>query len=143
MPISTSFDEKQNNEFEKRLERRFKDSKLDCYSSFYYSKLQITVIEVRLHRAVIEYAESFKSYFNTEQTLNNHDYIIDLSAALFLDSTFLGAIIYSLKFAKSRGANLSLVIDDKKIKILSHLDNLKKIISIYPSVEEAIEQLRK
>lgn len=139
MPISESFDKGMNNEFEKRLKRRFRDFKLDCYSSFYYSNLEITVIEVRLNRAVIEYAESFKSYFNIEQTLNNHDYIIDLSEALFLDSTFLGALIYSLKFSQSRGSNLSIVIDIKKIKILSHLDNLKKIINIYPSVEEAID----
>ena len=143
MPISTSIDKGQNYEFEKRLEGRLRDYKLDSYSSFYYSNYQITVIEVKLDRAVLEYAESFKSYFNIEQTLNNHDYIIDLSAALFLDSTFLGAIIYSLKFANSRGANLSLVLDIEKIKILSHFNNLGKILSIYPTVEEAIKHSRK
>ena len=143
MPDSELFDRGQNYDFERRLESRFKDQKLNYYRSFYYTNLETTLIKVNLDRAVIEYAESFKSYFNIEQTLNNNDYIIDLSKALFLDSTFLGAIIYSLKLANSRGADLSIVIDLNKVKILSHLKNLSSVMKIYPSVEEAMKQLKK
>lgn len=141
MPNSESFDKNHNYDFERRLERRFNDENYNYYSSYYYTNLQTTVIEVMLERAVIEYAESFKSYFNIEQTLNNHDYIIDISDALFLDSTFLGAIIYSLKMANSRGADLSIVADLKKVKILTHLTNLEKIMTIHPSLEAAIEKI--
>lgn len=142
MLISESFDESLDFDFKKRLERRFKEDNSIYFRSFYYTNLETTVIKVTLERAVLEYAESFKSYFNIEQTLNNNDYIIDLSNALFLDSTFLGAIIYSLKLANSRGADLIIIVDLKKIKILSHLKNLDKILNIYPSLEEALEQVQ-
>ena len=141
MPNTESFDKNRNFDFERRLKRRFNDENHNYFSSVYYTNNQTTVIKVTLERAVLEYAESFKSYFNIEQTLNNHDYIIDISAALFLDSTFLGAIIYSLKIANSRGADLSIVVDLEKVKILAHLSNLGKIITIHPSLEEAIEKL--
>jgi anti-anti-sigma factor len=143
MPDSEFFDRGQNYDFERRLENRFKDEKLNYYRSFYYTNLETTLIKVNLERAVIEYAESFKSFFNIEQTLNNNDYIIDLSNALFIDSTFLGAIIYSIKLANSRGADLCIIVDLNKVKILSHLKNLSSVMKIYPSVEEAMKQLKK
>ena len=140
MPISESFKVSHKYDFKKRLEKRYKDDNFSYYRSSYYNNLNTTVIEVTLERAVLEYAESFKSYFNIEQTLNNHDYVIDISSALFLDSTFLGAIIYSLKIANSRGSDLSIVLNQEKVKILAHLKNLEKIIKIYPTLEAAMEK---
>lgn len=140
MPISESFKVRHKYDFKKRLEKRYKDDNFSYYRSSYYNNLNTTVIEVTLERAVLEYAESFKSYFNIEQTLNNHDYVIDISSALFLDSTFLGAIIYSLKIANSRGSDLSIVLNQEKVKILAHLKNLEKIIKIYPTLEAAMEK---
>lgn len=140
MPISESFKVRHKYDFKKRLEKRYKDDNFSYYRSSYYNNLNTTVIEVTLERAVLEYAESFKSYFNIEQTLNNHDYVIDISPALFLDSTFLGAIIYSLKIANSRGSDLSIVLNQEKVKILAHLKNLEKIIKIYPTLEAAMEK---
>jgi anti-anti-sigma regulatory factor len=142
MQNSEPFDTSHKIDFEGRLAKRFRDENLDNYRSYYYTKIETTVIKVNLDRAVIEYAESFKSYFNIEQTLNNNDYIIDLSKALFLDSTFLGAIIYSIKLANSRGADLSIIVDLNKVKILSHLKNHSNIMKIYPSLEEALAQIQ-
>jgi anti-sigma B factor antagonist len=135
-------DKSQNYDFEKRLTKRFQDENIIYFHSYYYTKLETTVMKVNLNRAVFEYAESFKSYFNNEQTLNNNNYIIDLSNALFLDSTFLGAIIYSIKMANSRGADLSIIMDLNEVTILAQLKNLNKIMTIYQSLEEAIEQLQ-
>ena len=142
MQNSESFDTSHKNDFERRLAQRFQDEKLNDYCSFYYTKFETTVIKVNQYRAVFEYAESFKSYFNIEQTLNNNDYIIDLSKVQFLDSTFLGAIIYSLKLANSRGLDLSLILDLEKVKILSHLKNLSNVLKIYPSFEEAMNKFK-
>ena len=129
-------------QFDLRLEKRFEDENLLNFASTYYDHSETTIIKVKLERAVIEYAEGFRKYFNNELKLNNNDYIVDLSDALFLDSTFLGTIIYFYKQVNNRGADLSIVVDLNKVKILSHLKNLELVLNTYSSIESATAGLK-
>ena len=141
MQIDYANENNQKSNFELRLSNRFKDQNLQYFSSYFYNNPETIIIKVKLNRAVLEYITSFKNYMQNKLALNNDHYIIDLSDALFMDSTFLGSIVSNLKLIKAKGATLSLVIDLNKVKILSYFENLQSIMNIYPTLELAKAQL--
>jgi len=73
--------------------------------------------------------------------LEYKNFILDLSDTLFLDSTFLGSIVFFLKQVNAIGGSLRLVINSNKVTIISQVQNIKNITDIFSSVDEAIVNL--
>lgn len=95
------------------------------------------ILTVHLLRATLDNVQNFNEFIKAELNLVYSKYIVDLSETQFMDSTFLGAIVRLLKMVKSKGGNLSLVIDFEQIKILAPFEQLQKILKVYPTIEEA------
>ena len=134
---------KATSEFEKRISTRFLRDHFDHFSSTHDDKSELTVITVHIERAVIEYAEAFKNFAINEISEKNHDVIFDLSKTMFLDSAFLGSLVYLFKKISFMGSNTGIVIKLEKVKIFSHLKYLDRFLNIYPSLEEAYEDMHK
>lgn len=132
-----------NTSIKQRIENNYQDdlSKLYDYKIVY--EIDGIIIKVKLNRAVLENATEFRNMMNSILTIEYKHYILDFSSVLFMDSTFLGSIVMSLKKISSLNRNLSIILDYDKIKILAPFRDLKKLLQIYSSPEEAISELKK
>ncbi|MFO7524483.1 MAG: STAS domain-containing protein, partial [Ignavibacteriaceae bacterium] len=69
----------------------------------------ILVITVNLFRATMKEADNFKHTLVSEIEQGWKKIVVDLSYCEFIDSTFLGALVVSLKKVTSMGGDLRLV----------------------------------
>ena len=111
-------------------------------STQYRDDINTAILEVNLERATLENATKFNEFVKAELDLNYKNLIIDTSKTMFMDSTFLGSVVRLLKQINARGNNLSMVVDFSKVKILTPFEQLKSILNIYPTVEEALTEIK-
>ncbi len=64
--------------------------------------------------------------------------LIDLSKCSFIDSTFIGALVVTLKKLKLIDGQLKLVITNKIIQNAVHLSSTVNIFNTYYSLDEAL-----
>jgi anti-anti-sigma factor len=105
----------------------------------YQNHLDLAILNVNLERATLENVSYFNEYIKAELDLSYTNFILNLSSSLFIDSTFLGAIVRLLKQISAENKNLCIVLDFEKIKILSPVKQLHNILQIYPTIGEAIK----
>jgi anti-sigma B factor antagonist len=63
--------------------------------------------------------------------------VVDLSAVDFIDSSGLGALIGGLKAARQKEGDLRIAAAGTQVLAVLKLTNLDRILSPYPTVEEA------
>jgi anti-sigma B factor antagonist len=71
---------------------------------------------------------------------NKTNILLDLSELTFINSMGLGTIVNALKKVKKLNGDLKLIVIDEKIKFLFDILNLKNILKIYSSKEEALAE---
>ena len=72
-----------------------------------YDKVLVEI--VNLERATLKEAEQFKKVLIEDIQDGYKNLVVDLNSCEFIDSTFLGALVVSLKKATSLGGDLRLV----------------------------------
>lgn len=110
----------------------------------YYSFIEydeIIILKVNLELATKPRAISFKNYFE-EILKKDKNVIVDCSSVVFMDSTFLGSIIYSIKTTKQRGLTLKFVFTDFDVPIwnIQSQNKMNKFVQIYSSVDEILQE---
>ena len=130
-----------NSEFRQRIKENIDRATSEKFSTQILENLPGMLIKVKLERAVLEYALLFRRYVEQKLTSNYKHYVIDLSDALFLDSTFLGSIIVLLKKINKMGGTMRVVVNSNKILLISQIKNVGDIIETFSSVDEAIVNL--
>jgi anti-anti-sigma factor len=125
------------NIFRQRIEQYDREEMDEIFNAQKDKNTNTVIVKVNLCRAVIEHVAFFKDFTNYILNPNIKHYVLDFSNTIFLDSTFLGSIIFFLKRINASGGTLSLVINLEKITILSQIKSLSNILKIYPSLEEA------
>lgn len=129
-------------ELAKRIEENYQ-FKIDKFSSAkYIDEINTICVKVNLERATADNVTVFRDNMKTHLGSRYKKFIIDLSDALFMDSSFLGSLILILKQISAKGGTLSLVINVDKIKILSPFEQLKKILKVYTTLEDAIQYMQ-
>lgn len=76
----------------------------------------------------------------TERDVRN--LVFDFSKLSFMDSSGIGMIIGRYKLIKSLGGSVSLVCASRRMEQLITMSGLKKLIAIYNSVDQALNQLK-
>ena len=99
---------------------------------------EILIIEVDLFRASLTDAEKFRSILDKEMENGFKNIIIDLSKCTFIDSSFIGALVVTLKKLVKLGGELKLVITSNIIQNAVHLSKTVNIFNTYYSVDEAL-----
>ncbi len=101
------------------------------------------VVRIQLERATLSKASIFKDTMDELIQSGKHKIILDCQNIAFMDSTFLGAIVVSLKKIRAVNGNLSLVFSDKSSVVFSMLETTKmlNIFEFYFSIEEAVNKL--
>lgn len=129
------------------LKKRIDENNRDILGALFLAEpldeINAIYIKVKIERATADSAKIFNEYMKDETERNNKNYIIDFSDALFMDSTFLGSLVLILKKVHAKGKSMNFVLNYDKLKILSAIDPLKKILNMFPTFEQAIENVKK
>jgi anti-anti-sigma factor len=99
------------------------------------------VEQVNLKRATLKEAESFSQIIDQDIKDGWKKIIVDLSDCEFIDSTFIGALVISLKKVKNTGGTIKLIGFQPAVESMFELTRMYRVFDIYKSREEAIKSL--
>jgi anti-sigma B factor antagonist len=68
--------------------------------------------------------------------------VVDFSNTTFIDSTTLGVLVGGVKRLRTNEGQLSLVCSDRNITKIFEITGLDRVFTIYPSRDEALEQIQ-
>lgn len=100
---------------------------------------EILVITVNLFRATLKEADNFKQTLVSEIDQGWKKIVVDLSYCEFIDSTFLGALVVSLKKVTSIGGDLRLVGFQPSVHSMFELTRMYRVFESFKTQEEAIK----
>lgn len=87
-------------------------------------------------RIDIQNAEKFKTYLLNLIAEGNHTLVIDLKHVTFIDSSGLGALVYSLREAKIRGGEIRIAHLKSQVQSIFKVTRLNKIFKIVDLPED-------
>ena len=99
----------------------------------------IIIVNVNLKIATLEKSKPFNQYLSPIIMDKTKKIIVNLRNCRLIDSSFLGAIVYSFKLAKSKGCELVLVWGNANDSTLIALTKIDKVIKIFPDFREAVD----
>ena len=98
----------------------------------------ICCITVNIARATLKDAEEFKTLLFEKIQTGIKNVIIDLSRCEFIDSTFLGSLVVSLKRTTSNGGDLRLIGFQLGVETMFELTRMCRVFESFKTKEEAI-----
>lgn len=99
---------------------------------------EIIIEIVNLTRATLKEAEEFKQTLAQDIELGNKKIIVDLTECEFIDSTFLGALVVSLKKITALGGDLRLVGFQPAVHSMFELTRMYRVFEAFNTKEDAI-----
>ena len=99
----------------------------------------VVVEIVNLERATLSEADTLKNLINDKVDSGFRKVIIDLSTVEFVDSTFLGVIVGSLKKVAKLNGDLRLVGFRPSVRSMVELTRLFRVFESYGDLQDAIK----
>ena len=105
-------------------------------------KEDIVIEKVNLKRATYKEAEEFKNFVQSDIEAGWQKIIIDMKPCEFMDSSFLGVLVNSMKqLGKSKGIlKLASVHDDAQT--ILDITRMSDLLKIYPDKDEAVKSFQ-
>ncbi|MBU2494503.1 MAG: STAS domain-containing protein [Bacteroidetes bacterium] len=104
-----------------------------------YIKDDVTVIQLNMNQATLTEAGRFRTFVIDFIEKGTSKIIVDLRKCSIIDSTFLGALVFSLKKITANNGNLRLVFNNNSQNNIFMLTGINKVFKIYPDLETAIQ----
>lgn len=98
----------------------------------------VLIERVNLSRATLKEAEEFKNTLSLDIQAGWRKLVVDLSDCEFIDSTFLGALVISLKKITSLGGDLRLVGFQPAVHSMFELTRMDRVFESFKSKDEAV-----
>lgn len=98
----------------------------------------VMVQVVDLTRATLKEADEFKFTLSKNIERGFRKIVVDLSTCEFIDSTFLGALVVTLKRVTAAGGDVRLVGFQPAVHSMMELTRMHRVFESYTSKEEAI-----
>ena len=102
----------------------------------------VLIEKVNLLRATTVEASMMKKRLFDDIHLYKKKIIIDISKCEFIDSTFLGALVISLKRTRETGGDIKIVIGSPVVKETLSITGFLRVFENYSSVEDALKSFR-
>ena len=102
----------------------------------------VVVEVVNLSRATLKEAEEFKQTLSEDIETGARKLVADLSECEFIDSTFLGALVVSLKKVTGLGGDLRLVGFQPAVHSMFELTRMYRVFESYKTKEEAVNSYK-
>lgn len=96
------------------------------------------VVAIKHHRCNVVYAKRIKDYLFGVIDKGNKNLIIDLQQSRIIDSTFLGALIASLRKIITIGGDLRMVCNPQISPLLFMVTGMDKVFKIFTDLDSAI-----
>jgi len=107
---------------------------------FFQEKHGVVLVEVvNISRATMKEAEEFKQILLKDIELGWRKIVVDLTDCEFIDSTFLGALVVSLKRITGLGGDLKLVGFQSAVSEMFQLTRMFRVFETFSAREEAIK----
>jgi anti-anti-sigma factor len=100
---------------------------------------KVVVLNVNLVRATLKEAEEFKSHLMEEIGNGNKKIVVNLSRCEFIDSTFLGSLVVTLKKVTGIGGDLRLVGFQPAVSSMFELTRMYRVFESFKTPEEAVK----
>ena len=100
----------------------------------------LLIVTIKTAEASLKNSDAFKAGMVALIEEGHHHIVINFEHVNYIDSSFLGALVSSLKYAISKHGDLSLTNLKKDIYSLFQLIRVDKVFKIYRTNEEAMEQ---
>jgi anti-anti-sigma factor len=100
---------------------------------------KVIVLNVNLVRATLKEAEEFKSQLMEEIGNGNKKIVVNLSRCEFIDSTFLGSLVVTLKKITGIGGDLRLVGFQPAVSSMFELTRMYRVFESFKTPEEAVK----
>ncbi len=101
-----------------------------------YEDVLVQVVD--LTRATLKEAEEFKYTLTKNIEYGFRKIVIDLSSCEFLDSTFLGALVVTLKRVSALGGDVKLVGFHPTVHKMMEATRMHRVFETFPTKEAAI-----
>ena len=98
----------------------------------------VVVEKVNLSRATLKEAEDFKRTLVRDIESGKNRIVVDLADCEFIDSTFLGALVVSLKRITALGGDLKLVGFQPNVRSMFELTRMYRVFESFETKEEAV-----
>ncbi len=99
-----------------------------------------TVVQVvNLSRATYKEASQLKKILDELIQSRQKKLIVDISQCEFIDSTFLGVLVLSLKASAKIGGDIRLVKPDEIVKTLMEKAGTLNVFNLYNTLDEALK----
>jgi anti-anti-sigma factor len=98
----------------------------------------IVVEKVNLTRATLKEADEFKQTLVKDIESGKKRIVVDLTDCEFIDSTFLGALVVSLKKITALGGDLKLVGFQPNVRSMFELTRMYRVFESFETKEEAV-----
>ena len=102
----------------------------------------VVVIGVGLQRATLNEAEEFKKTLLTHIDAGTTKLVVDLSACEFIDSTFLGALVVTLKKITQNRGDLKLVGFQPAVQSMFELTRMYRIFEAFKTKDDAVNSFQ-
>lgn len=101
----------------------------------------ILIVDINVETATLENAKSFKEYLSRRIEEGSKNFIIDLTKVGYMDSTFLGSLVFSLKKTVAEGGDLKLVLEemDSPVWTMFETTRMFKVFKTFPDVGTAVK----
>jgi len=103
----------------------------------------IVVEIINMERATLKEADKLKNSINEKIDGGYRKVIIDLSSVDFIDSTFLGVIVNTLKKVAALNGDLKLVGFKSSVRSMFELTRLFRVFESYGDLQDAIKSFTK
>ena len=98
----------------------------------------VVIVKIEEKRATVEFSSDLKKDLIAKIEEGKKNVIIDLSDAIFVDSSFLGALVAGLKKATMKSGDLKIVGLQSPVRAMFELTRLYKIFDIFDDVKTAL-----
>lgn len=99
----------------------------------------VFVVRISYDRATLVEAEELREVLASGISSGYNKIIIDLSECEFIDSTFLGVIVNSLKKVAKNNGDLKLVGFKPAVKAMFELTRMFRVFESYSNLNDAIQ----
>jgi anti-anti-sigma factor len=106
---------------------------------FREEKNDVVIISVGIKRATLVEAEAFKQVLINDIQKGFKKIVVDLSSCEFIDSTFLGSLVVSLKKLTGLGGDLRLVGFQPAVHSMFELTRMYRVFESFKSAQEAVQ----
>ncbi|PKL83905.1 MAG: anti-anti-sigma factor [Ignavibacteriae bacterium HGW-Ignavibacteriae-3] len=103
----------------------------------------IIVEIVNLDRATLSEADELRNNVTEKINAGYNKMIIDLTSVEYLDSTFLGVIVNTLKKVAKMGGDLKLVGFKPAVRSMFELTRLFRVFESYSELQDALKSFHK